>query len=106
VAERAAHRISSELAELNHLDARETAAIALAPEIHADAIVSDERRRHAVAARVGLVVIGLLRVLLQGKNGGINSGDWPCAESASRGRRVLDFRFSPTGNPSPGRRKS
>jgi predicted nucleic acid-binding protein len=71
VQERAAKRISSELSELPYLDAGETAAIALALEIHADAILIDDRQGHAAAARVGLVVIGLLGVLLQARTVGL-----------------------------------
>jgi hypothetical protein len=71
VRERAAQEISSELSELPHLDAGETAAISLALEIHADAILIDDRQGHAVAARMGLVVIGLLGVLLQARTAGL-----------------------------------
>ena len=71
VQERAAQTISSELSDVSHLDAGEAAAIALALEIHADAILIDDRQGHAVAARVGLVVIGLLGVLLQARRAGL-----------------------------------
>ncbi|MBM3851971.1 MAG: DUF3368 domain-containing protein [Verrucomicrobia bacterium] len=60
-------------AELNQtpgdpaLDAGEAAAIQLAVEIGADAILLDERHGYEAAMRRGLVVIGLLGVLLRAK---------------------------------------
>ncbi len=45
------------------LDAGEAAAICLAQEIHADALLMDERAGRRVAAREGLLVIGTLGVL-------------------------------------------
>ena len=42
------------------LDAGETAALALAVEIHADAVLVDERRGHEVAIQLGLRTVGIL----------------------------------------------
>lgn len=52
------------------LDAGEAAAIALALEMKADAILLDERHGHEAATELGLVVIGLLGVLLRAKRTG------------------------------------
>ncbi len=48
----------------------ESAALALAVEIKADAILIDERFGHEAATRLGLVAIGLLGVLLRAKHAG------------------------------------
>ena len=49
------------------LDPGESAALSLAWEIHADAILLDERRGHEVAIALGLTTIGLLGILLRAK---------------------------------------
>ena len=49
----------------------ETAALALALEIQADAVLLDERLGHDAALRLGLKVIGLLGLLLQAKANGL-----------------------------------
>ena len=53
------------------LDAGEVAALALAVEVHADAILVDERRGHEVALQLGLRAIGVLGILLQAKANGL-----------------------------------
>lgn len=53
------------------LDPGETAAIELALEIQADALLVDERRGHAVAKRLGVRTIGVLGILLQSKRSGL-----------------------------------
>ena len=50
------------------LDPGERAALALAVEIHADAVLVDERRGHEVAVQLGLRTIGILGLLLQAKS--------------------------------------
>jgi uncharacterized protein len=42
------------------LDLGEAAALTLAAEIHADAVLIDERRGHDVAVQLGLRTIGIL----------------------------------------------
>ena len=53
------------------LDAGEAAALSLAVEIHADAILVDERRGHEVAIQLGLQTIGILGILLRAKKVGV-----------------------------------
>lgn len=49
------------------LDSGEAVALSLAVEIHADAVLMDERRGHEVARQLGLQTIGVLGVLLRAK---------------------------------------
>ena len=53
------------------LDPGELAALALALELRADAILVDERRGHQVAVQLGLRTIGVIGVLLQAKSAGL-----------------------------------
>lgn len=52
------------------LDSGEVAALSLAVEIHADAVLVDERRAHEVAIQLGLRAIGILGILLRAKSAG------------------------------------
>lgn len=52
------------------LDPGESAALALALEIRADAVLVDERRGYEVARQVGLEAIGVLGILLRAKFAG------------------------------------
>ncbi len=52
------------------LDPGETAALALAVEIHADVVLLDERRGREVARQLGLRTVGILGLLLQAKAAG------------------------------------
>jgi predicted nucleic acid-binding protein len=66
------------------LDAGEAAALSLAVEIHADAILIDERRGHEVALQLGLHTIGLLGIFLRAKAVGIVPQIAPVIEMLAR----------------------
>jgi predicted nucleic acid-binding protein len=66
------------------LDAGEAAALSLAVEIHADAILIDDRRGHEVALQLGLHAIGLLGILLRAKAVGIIAQLAPVIETLER----------------------
>lgn len=70
VRQQQASAISAALRAAN-LDPGETAALALALEIHADALLVDERRGHQVAIQMGIKTIGVLGILLQAKTSGL-----------------------------------
>lgn len=53
------------------LDRGETAALSLALEIHADAVLMDERRGVAVAGQFGIPVFGVVKILLRAKSAGL-----------------------------------
>lgn len=58
------------LLAMRGLDAGESAAISLAIEIRADAILIDERRGHSAATQLGLTTIGVFGILIQAKAAG------------------------------------
>jgi predicted nucleic acid-binding protein len=66
------------------LDAGEAAALSLAMEIKADAILLDERRGHEIAIRLGLRTIGILGILLEGKRAGLLATVRPILDSLER----------------------
>jgi predicted nucleic acid-binding protein len=66
------------------LDVGEAAALSLAVEIHADAVLIDERRGHEVALQLGLHTIGLLGILLRAKAVGIVPQIAPVIERLER----------------------
>lgn len=69
----------------------ESEAIALAQELHADALLIDERRGRAVALREGVPVIGLVGALLLAKRRGILLAIGPVLDALEQG---ADFRIS------------
>jgi predicted nucleic acid-binding protein len=66
------------------LDAGEAAALSLAVEIHADAVLVDERRGHEVAHQLGLRTIGVLGILLRAKSDGHLPAVQPVLEALQR----------------------
>jgi len=66
------------------LDPGETAALALAAEIHADAVLVDEQRGRQVAVQLGLRTIGLLGVLLRAKSAGLLPSVRPLLDALQR----------------------
>lgn len=57
--------------KVEDLDSGEEAALSLALQIHADAVLLDERRAYEVAQRLGLTPIGILSILIQAKSAGV-----------------------------------
>jgi len=66
------------------LDAGEAAALSIAVEIHADAVLVDERRGHEVAVQLGLRAIGLLGLLLRAKSTGLLPAVRPVLDALQR----------------------
>ncbi len=60
--------VVSELME--ELDRGESAAIALAIELHADSVIIDEKKGREIALKLGLEIIGLIGILLAAKKQG------------------------------------
>jgi predicted nucleic acid-binding protein len=75
------------------LDAGEAAALSLAVEIHADAVLLDERRGYEVAIQLGLRPIGVLGILLRAKAAGFLPEIQPVMETL---RRDANFWISET----------
>jgi uncharacterized protein len=66
------------------LDRGEAAALALAVEIHADAVLLDERRGREAASQLGLRTIGVLGLLLQAKAAGYLAAVAPVLDDLQR----------------------
>jgi uncharacterized protein len=66
------------------LDPGEAAALALAVEIHADAVLLDERRGREAASQLGLRAIGILGLLLQAKSAGFLAAVRPVLDDLQR----------------------
>ncbi len=70
IRQQSATTVPALLRSANGLDPSETAALALAVEIHADAVLLDERRGREVALQLRLQILGILGLLLQAKPAG------------------------------------
>ena len=66
------------------LDAGEAAALSLAVEIHADAVLVDERRGYQVARQLGLRAFGVAGILLRAKSAGKLPAVKPVLDSLQR----------------------
>lgn len=77
---RPAAPIPAKLAALPNLHTGEAAALALALESHADAVLMDESAGRRAAHLLGVPVIGVLGVLLQAKKTGLLSAIKPVIE--------------------------
>jgi predicted nucleic acid-binding protein len=66
------------------LDAGEAAALSLAIEIKADAVLLDERRGYEVALELGLHAIGVVGILLRAKDAGLLAGIKPVLDALQR----------------------
>ena len=64
------HKYEKVLALKDVLDLGEAEAIVLAKEMNADFLIIDERKGRKIAQGLGINIIGLLGVLIQGKNKG------------------------------------
>lgn len=84
IRQQSARSIPGPLLSTHGLDPGETAALALAVEIRADAILLDERRGREVAIQLGLRTIGILGVLLQGKSAGFLPSVRPVLDALQR----------------------
>ena len=66
------------------LDAGEAAALSLAVEIRADAVLIDERRGYEVAVQLGLRTLGVLGILLRAKSAGLLPAIKPVLDDLQR----------------------
>ncbi len=66
-----AARIPPGLSGNRHLHPGELAAVSLADELHADAVLLDDKAARSAAAELGITVVGLVGILLQAKFAGM-----------------------------------
>lgn len=78
---------------LQALDQGESEAIALALEVHAAALLVDEREARSVAISLGLKPVGVLAMLVRAKQEGFITAVRPLMD---RLRAGIDFRISPS----------
>lgn len=76
--------LSSVVTAATGLDSGEAAALSLALEIHADAVLIDERRGYEVALQLGLRTIGILGILLRAKSAGFLPAVKPVLDALQR----------------------
>jgi uncharacterized protein len=78
------------------IDRGEAEAIALAVDLQADLLLADERRARRVAERLGLPVVGVLGVLIEGKQKGFISAVQPILDDllANAGFRISPRLYS------------
>jgi uncharacterized protein len=84
IREQAPSALLAAVRDAEGLDPGEAAALSLAVEIHADAVLVDERRGHEVALQLGLRTIGVLGILLRAKTAGIITRVGPVIDSLRR----------------------
>ena len=84
IREQAPNALSPVVRAAAGLDAGEAAALSLAVEIHADAVLLDERRGYEVARQLGLHAIGVLGILLRAKSAGFLTEIKPVMEALQR----------------------
>lgn len=84
VREQPPRSVPQSLREISRLDPGETAAIALALELAADAVLIDETDGRQAARRHGLTTIGVLGVLVRARQAGLLSALAPVVDQLER----------------------
>jgi predicted nucleic acid-binding protein len=84
IRQQAATTVPTLLQTATGLDPGEFAALALAVEIHADAVLVDERIGHEYALKLGLRPLGVLGILLRAKSSGLLSEVRPILDALQK----------------------